>query len=409
MTGQVVFLNYRRLLRESIEAFRSARQQDYKVTLISKNLPPALANEVDNFIEANISEQSEMERISDILIGQNISAVVCFTETAIEAAAWLNAKLGLCGLPPSAVLASRNKSEMRKRTAQVGPVKSIVVNSEEDVLSFFYELGQKIILKPINSSGSQGIFTIKSEEDINIWKSNYFNVAAPKYDLTKEYKELKYVAEQFIDGVEYSIEGYVFDEKVTIVGITAKQVSEEYKLELRHVFPAKLSIAEKNEIENQTNRIIGALGLNNTSFHLEGKLDGKMFHMIEVAARPAGDYIASHLISYASNYDFYGNLINVSLGIPPIKIGPTRAISGIQFIIAEKEGIFAGIDGLEEVLMSPLVRQIMIEVPFGTQILLPPNNFRLQRLVAVISSASSHEELNEHFEHVKTILKPKFE
>jgi biotin carboxylase len=407
MKKQIVFLNFRRLLRESIEAFRSAKQAGYQIILVAKNVPDVLRNEVDTIIEAVTSDITELERVKDILIGQSVAAVVCFTETAIESAAWLNNELGLKGMPLEAVSAARNKAEMRLRTAALHPIKTTLIQSPEEINLFFKEVGSKIILKPINSSGSQGIFTIQSEEDISIWKSNHQNVLAPQYDLTKKFSTLNYVGEEYLKGNEYSVEGFVLDHQVTVIGVTAKQVSLEYKLELRHIFPADLSLGEKEQIEKDTTLIINALGLNNTSFHLEGKFDKKAFRMIEVAARPAGDYIASHIIPNSIQYDFYGNLIQISLGNPPEKPGTVHSVSGIQFITTDKEGVFERLDGLEKVLDHPYVKHVFIEVPYGTDILLPPKNFRLQRLAAVVSSSSSHEILKEHFKEVKSLLIPK--
>lgn len=407
MKKQLVFLNFRRLLRESIEAFRSAKQAGFEVCLVAKNVPDILRAEVDQVHLAETSDITDLERIKNLLQGEPIAAVVCFTETAIESAAWLNDALGLKGMPMEAVPAARNKAEMRSRTAHLYPIKSTIIQSPDEIKPFLEQVGGKIILKPINSSGSQGIFSIESEEDISTWKSNHQNVSPPQFDLTKKFSTLIYVGEEYLAGDEYSVEGFVLDHQVTVVGVTSKQVSEPYKLELQHIFPADLLSTQKAQITIDTSKIINALGLNNTSFHLEGKFDGNVFRMIEVAARPAGDYIASHLIPYAIKYDFYGNLNQVSLGNKPQEAKAIHSISGIQFITAEKEGVYEHLEGLDQVLEHPYVKHVFIEVPFGTEVLLPPKNFRLQRLAAVISSASTHKELTKHFTEVKSLLKPK--
>ncbi len=403
---QIVFLNYRRLLRESLEAFRSAKHHGWQIVLVAQNAPDVLLDEIDFYLEADITDFEELKQVKQILLQRPVVSVVCFTETAIEAASWLSKELGLIGLPTSAVPAARNKAEMRSRTSHIYPLKTRVDIEQDEIMPFLRDVGGRIILKPINSSGSQGIFLIESEDDLHFWKVHGQTVSAPKYDLTMKYDDIVYVGEEYINGTEYSVEGFVSKGRITIVGVTAKEVSDRYKLELQHIFPADLPISAKKNIVTDSVRYIQALGLDNTSFHLEGKLDGNKFHMIEVAARPAGDYIASHLIPNAVDYDYYGNLINVSLGVKPEKPGPTRVITGIQFISAQVEGVFEGLNGLRKALSHPYVKHIFIEVPFGTIIKLPPENFRLQRLAAVISSAGSHAALKQHFEQVKSSLIP---
>ncbi|MCK1333371.1 MULTISPECIES: ATP-grasp domain-containing protein [unclassified Bradyrhizobium] len=409
MTEFLLYINYRRLIRESIRAFEAAHRLGYRVAVLGQPLPPELACYVDEWRQCNpaslVSLESAVEEIRKCI---QIAGVVCFTETAVEACAIVAAKLRLPGLPHACVSAVRDKSILRERTQSVSGLTHRLLQNDSDLEEFISVAGLPVIVKPVNASGSTGIYLLREPADLNVFHSTSKKIGNPSYDPTLRRETLTFLAERYIGGQEVSVEGYVCGGEVTVVGITHKLTSDPYCLEVRHIFPADLDGEMRSMIEAKTKDYVLALCLDNASFHLEGKYDGPQFALIEVAARPGGDYIASHLVPLALHYDFYENLARIAVGTAPLPPPAPQRVAGIHYVLAKQEGRLLGYRGLEAVLDHPWVEQAIVETSIGTHIVLPPSDFRLQRLIAVISTAPSQALLTKHLDWVSETITPVF-
>lgn len=406
----LLFVNYRRLLHESICAFSSAHELGYKVLLIASDLPEALSPYVDKFERCKTNDLQQLLFVCDKVKNQyDIIGVPALTETAIEASSIIAARFGLVGLSIDSVSSVRNKDVMRKLTRSIDCLPSMVIDANDDVYRFIKEYGYPCIIKPINASGSTGIYYVNKKSDIDLFFSSNQSILNPTYDPTLSHNHLTFVIEKYLQGQEFSVEGFVSNREIYIAGITHKTTSEPFKLEVRHIFPAKLFSKDQDIILTKTKQYIMSLGINNGAFHLEGKFDGTDFMLIEVAGRPGGDYIASSLIYYAKEYNLYKNLLKIYANIVPDAIPDGfYKVAGVHYIMAQQEGILTGYHGIYEVLSHPWVKQVIVENAIGADIKLPPTDYRKQRLICIISTAPTHLALNQHFDWVQNTLIPIF-
>jgi len=405
----LLYINYRRLLRESIRAFEAAHRLGYSVAVLGQRLPPELSCYVDEWRQCNPASLGSLESaVEELTRCIHIAGVVCFTETAVEACAIVAAKLQLPGLPHATVPAVRDKSVLRERTQSVSGLAHRLLQNDGDLEEFIGIAGLPVIVKPVNASGSTGIYLIREPADLDVFHSTSKKIGNPTYDPTLRREAITFLAERYIGGQEVSVEGDVWRGDVTVVGITHKSTSDPYCLEVRHIFPADLDSEMRRIIEETAKGYVLALRLDNASFLLEGKYDGRRFSLIEVAARPGGDYIASHLVPLALDYDFYENLVRIAVGTAPHPPPPPQQVAGIHYVLAKQEGRLLGYRGLEAVLDHPWVQQAIVETPIGTHIVLPPDDVRLQRLIAVISTAPNQALLTNHLDWVSKTITPTF-
>jgi hypothetical protein len=98
--------------------------------------------------------------------------------------------------------------------------------------------------------------------------------------------------EAYVDGPEFSVEGYVTGGQVHFVSVTEKLLSAEpYFVELGHIVQANLSESTIHAIKCYTTRVVNALGVNLGPVHCEIRLGQKGPVVMELAARLAGDRI----------------------------------------------------------------------------------------------------------------------
>ncbi len=245
----VLFINFRRLLKEAITGFEAARKLGFKVMLASSNLPKSLEPFVDKFIKV---EQNTKENILPLIKGCDIAGVIPSTETSIEITALVAKELGLPCMPIENVRYARDKSALREKISHP----SKIIEAEEDARDF----PLPAIIKPANSSGSTGIYVVKTKEDIEFFLQNKGYVANPSYDIALKKDKTTFVIEKYIDGTEVSVEGFVYNGKVKIVGITSKETTPEWKLEIEHIFPEKLLKNIEDLIKSKTEEIVLMLG-----------------------------------------------------------------------------------------------------------------------------------------------------
>ena len=139
------------------------------------------------------------------------------------------------------------------------------------------------IVKPSIGMGSVGVRHILNVEDTS--------------GLDAVVLEGNYCLEEFITGIEYSVEGIAIDGRVCIYTTTAKTTNEDF-VEIGHIQPADLnSISSKLEFEEQLQSCVNALGIECGNLHVEfwvtpeKKIVWGEFHV-----RQGGDFIAPDLV-----------------------------------------------------------------------------------------------------------------
>ena len=112
-----------------------------------------------------------------------------------------------------------------------------------------------------------------------------------------------FIAEEYIDGFEVSIETLVQNGKSVFHNITAKTTYEENFIELQHVAPAQLDPVIQQRLITNKEKFISALQVQDGVLHSEWKVENGQPYIIECAGRTPGDCIVD-LISESYQFDF---------------------------------------------------------------------------------------------------------
>ncbi|HEY0165760.1 MAG TPA: ATP-grasp domain-containing protein [Jatrophihabitans sp.] len=230
------------------------------------------------------------ERLAE---SHDISGVVPGFEYFVPVAAEVAARLGLPGLPPEVAKRVRDKTLMRQALEAAGLAipQFRVARSGAEVEAAAEEIGYPVVIKPPRAAGSVHVSRVERAEDLRA-----------AYDLLCSETDLdlgndlgqEVLVESYLDGPEYSAEGYVVGGVATVVSITEKLLSDPPSfVELGHTVPADLPAARLGELADWAATVAEALGVDNALFHLEFRIcAGKPF-VIELGARMPGDQIAN--------------------------------------------------------------------------------------------------------------------
>lgn len=219
------------------------------------------------------------------------------------------AKLGLTCNTQEAVARSTNKHIMRMTFEQHGDPspRSILVNADTNLDELV--LSYPVIVKPIDRSGSRGIYKLDSEDGLT---------DAVKAAMAEGF-EKKALIEEFAEGTEYSVECISFHGEHHMLAMTLKYTTgAPHFIETGHLEPAPVNEKTLKRVREVVYHALNSLGIENSASHSELKIaeDGTI-KIIEIGGRMGGDCIGSDLVRYSTGYDFVRMVIQVACGIEP--------------------------------------------------------------------------------------------
>jgi biotin carboxylase len=236
--------------------------------------------------------------------------------------------LGLTGNSPECTLVTTNKFIMRQLLTEKGLPCPLYRKADQREIPDIEMFSFPIIVKPTDRSGSRGVTKVETKED--------FETAINRAIEESFAKEA--IVEEFIEGLEYSVEMISWKGNHYFLQITEKETTgPPYFVEMGQHQPARFDDELQNKIQEVIKKTLTALGIENGASHSEIKItpDGEIF-IIEIGARMGGDYIGSHLVRLSTGYDFVKGVIEVALGVEPKIIMKETFHAGIYFLIASE-------------------------------------------------------------------------
>ena len=178
--------------------------------------------------------------------------------------------------------------------------------SEEEAIDFLRSLNKKIIIKPLDSNSSRGVFTIESEDDLK----THFNKSLSFSHISKAV-----LCERYITGTEFTVDGIV-----TKNGHVSLAISKKHHYKHNENIADELFFSHYDDefdydlLRETNNRFVDLSGLKFGLTHAEYKFEEGKFYLIEIGARGGGNYIASTIVPLMSGVDNYKYLIDKVLG-----------------------------------------------------------------------------------------------
>lgn len=214
------------------------------------------------------------------------------------------------------------------------------------------------VIKPIDNAGSRGVVIVENESMI----TNAINHSI------RFSKSGKLLVEEFMDGVEISVEAFVQNNKIGILFLSDKIRTEyPYPLDTHVIFPSNKSEAIQNEAIEIAKNAIRASGLNNSIVHMELMVTSLGVKVVEMAARGAGFHVFSKILKWVSGINTLDLLIDISLGIE-FKYESFKKRGAILSFPICSEGIIESISGLEEIQNLEYISEAELYVKPGDKV-----------------------------------------
>ncbi|WP_055533382.1 pyridoxal-phosphate dependent enzyme [Streptomyces graminilatus] len=305
--------------------------------------------------------------IQDRFRREEIAGITTTSDFYVPAAARLARWLGLPGNPPEAVTACRDKSALRTLldSAGVRQPRYAVVREPGEVAAAVARTGLPCVVKPADDSGSVNVLLCADEAEALAQTERILAVTTNVRGMPTARTVL---VEEYLDGPEYSVEMFSEDGHAERVGITAKSVTgTPHFIEHRHLFPAPLPAGTAQHITETVTAALDAAGIRLGATHTEVKLTAQGPAVVEINPRPAGGMIPE-LVRLACGVDLLEQQLKAAMGLAPDLKHAHGAHAGIQFLLADADGVLDTVHGAERAAAVDGVEAVTVTAAPGTVI-----------------------------------------
>ena len=301
----------------------------------------------------------DKEAVLELAKKLNIDGIVSYaSDVSAPTAAYVAESMRLPTNPYKSVHILTHKNEFRRFMQDTGfPMpKGSTFKTLNEALLFFQSLGSPVMIKPVDSSGSKGVFLCQTEQElINRWDESM------QYSLEKSI-----IVEEFIKKKGYQIDGDIFmiDGEIVFWGIC----DQHHDMELAPYVPIGLSypstqpqhIQEKAFL--QVKEILSRLKMTMGAYNVEyivGQND--QVYILEIGPRNGGNFIPN-VIKAATGYDMATLTVRQAVGDDCSHLQKWKLEKPVSSynIHSHKDGVFDGLDISKE-LEGHIIDTLMYE------------------------------------------------
>lgn len=240
-------------------------------------------------------------------------------DIAMPTVAAISEKLRLPAMSVQMASLYTNKTKMRVFSQKNGfPYpKYLQTANVEEAKEFFHSLEtKKMIIKPLDSNSSRGVYTIASEQELEKVFQNSLSFS----------HSLKVVlCEEFIEGTEFTIDGIVLNGKHYSLAVSKKSHYKHHpNIACELYFSNSDQEFDYEKLKNQNDAYVESTKLSVGFTHAEYKFNGKEFVLIEIGARGGGNYISSHIVPIMTGIDNYDFLLKETFHQEVLSYNPNQ-------------------------------------------------------------------------------------
>ena len=361
----VLILGAGLMQKPSIEA---AGELGYKTLVVDANKNAVCVPFADVFVQIDLKDR---EKIADLAMsyGDKLKAVFTAGTDFSASVSYVAQKCGLISHSFKAAMNASNKVLMRKCFREKGvpsPDFVEVTESEIETLSSDDSVLFPKVVKPVDNMGARGCRLVRNKSE--------FEPALR--DAVAFSRTGKAIVEDYMKGMEFSIDALVHEGNVTITGFADRHIFfDPYFIEMGHTIPSSVSEAVKKNVVDVFVKGVKALGLTEGVAKGDVKYTEKGAMIGEIAGRLSGGYMSGWTYPYASGVNLTMEAMKIALGLGktlPSEI-ECNAVSHERAFISIP-GVVSVVYGEDKAVASPFVKNVFFRVKEGSRVDFPRNN-----------------------------------
>ena len=346
------------------------RELDVNKTWVSHFVPADTYNQ-DEVIERLIQFK---EKNPSVLF----DGAITFWEDDIPLLARVCEEFELIGNDPDAALMTRNKHEMRKKLEEtgLGSAKFHLVKTHKNLKEAMQKIGFPAVMKPAWGADSEFVVLVRDPKEAQTTFDYFLKNCNEQFNPIFKVNDGAFLYEEYMDGMEISLECFVQYGIPHVVGIHEKQpIKPPYFLEYGDIAPARIDATTENAAVKLAESALIALGVRSSLAHIEIKITRQGPKIVEVGSRMGGDDIYFN-VKQLWNTDMVEIGLQIAAGQKAnySKKAPKGCVI-CRYFIPEFSGIVTQIDNIKEAQKLDNVLTLTLTKNIGDAVLAPPEGF----------------------------------
>lgn len=341
---------------------RKANARGFRTIVTDMNPHCVCSGEASEYYECGTDNDEALLALATRLRPDGI--VTDQTDAAVPVVGVLTEALGIPGNGADVCQLFTNKALMRRYGKEKGfPTPDYrTVSSLAEAQEAAVAIGYPVVIKPPSSQSSNGVYVVAGAVEMQeaFGKATGFARGADV------------IVEQFIDGTEFTVEGFM-----TPAGHRTLAISQKDHFSDCPTVACSLRYTPHNAqfdydgLSRSHDALLDGSGLRFGLTHAEYKFYRGEFFLIEFAARGGGTRIASDIVPWVSGVDVLEKLLDHAVHghSDPIPHTILKRCALLEFLQV-KPGVVKSIDGLEAVLGFTGVCTVKVNYGLGERI--PP-------------------------------------
>lgn len=252
-----------------------------------------------------------------------IDGVIGVTDAASLVSCLVADSLGSIAPLPQAICRAQNKAIFSLLAQKINPSNPRTYVLDSEVLP---DVTQKCFIRPSRGSLSEYSYIIEGSDQLKEiytrlkktrrkvvdWESEVFR----KYSRPNDPDVKSFILQKFLDYDQYTVDGFVFKQETTLLGVTKSIYTQDRRSFERFDFPEQLSSKAESTLYNLIYKVIKELGFDNGFFNIEFFVDAHdNIILIEFNTRLSIQFVPLMRQRYSkSNLEI---VIDISLGQKP--------------------------------------------------------------------------------------------
>jgi len=221
------------------------------------------------------------------------------------------------------------------------------------------------VVKPVDSMGSRGVVKVESRKNLISALEE-----AREYSLSR-----RAMVESWMEGSEFSLDALVEDGKLLRCGLADRYILyPPYFIEIGHTIPSALTPDQAEGLWNVFEMAVNALGLTRGAAKGDIKLTPSGPMIGEVAARLSGGYMSGWTYPYSSGIEVTRGALRLAVGLPSSLPEDSEPLFCAERALIGIEGTIRCLEGEEEALSLPGVKDVFLRYTSGMAVGFPRNN-----------------------------------
>lgn len=323
---------------------------------------------VDKVIDVDTDDvDAVLSVISDGDGSPLVDGVASYSDYHTVLAAQVARRLGLPGPDPMAVETANVKDRLRLALGdEPFNIPHVLVGSAGELARAAATLGFPMIAKPPAEAISYGVRRV---DDMAQLTEAWEELSDVRHSLRGQPRSGDVLLEQYVEGVEVSVETMTVDGHTHVFGVTSKDLfGDPAYIECGHTFPVPLSDEERDRLYQVVRRTLELIGYRHGPCHTEVRFTGSGPRIIEANPRTPSSCMTMLVTDVTGRSPILDGWLLALGETPPIEPVIHSGGAAVRMIYPERRGTLMRVDGIAAAEAVPGV-QVLLHVEPGDKML----------------------------------------